>query len=239
MLIDAAGTLVELARPVGEAYAESARAAGVDLDPEALGRGFRRAFAAAPPLAFGELGDRLVREAAERAWWRAIAVRAAREADAPPEFDLDRFFDHAWLRFAGPAPWRVPPDVRPGLRALRRTGCPLAVFSNWDSRLAGVLRGLGLEGYFARVIVSSELPAAKPDPAAFAAARAGIEVLRGSGPPVMIGDRLDHDVRPARAAGWGGVWVDREDRGGTLPDGAVRVESLTEAAPLVTSRDPA
>lgn len=238
MLIDAAGTLVELARPVGEAYAESARAAGVDLDPEALERGFRRAFDAAPALAFGELRDRVEREAAERAWWRAIAVRAAREADAAPELDLDRFFDHAWRRFAEPAPWRVPSDVRPGLRALRRAGCPLVVFSNWDSRLAGVLRGLGLDGYFARVIVSSELPAAKPDPAAFAAARAEIEDLRGSGPPVMIGDRLDHDVRPARAAGWRSVWVDREERGGDLPEGAVRVGSLTEAASVVGSRDP-
>lgn len=235
VVVDVAGTILELACPVGELYAGSARAAGADLDPTALHRGFQRAFAAAPPLAFGEERDPARREAAERAWWRTVAVRAAREAGAPDGFDLDRFFDHAWHRFAGPEPWRVPDDARPGLRALRRAGHPLVAFSNWDSRLPALLRAVGLEGYFARIHVSSGLPAAKPDPEAFAHVEGDARDL-GGGVPVMIGDRLDHDVEPALERGWRAIWLDRGEGGGAVPDGAVRVSSMVEAAAAVTGR---
>ena len=43
----------------------------------------------------------------------------------------------------------------------------------------------------------------------------------------MVGDRIDHDIEPARLAGWDAVWLDRENRGGALPEGAGRVPLLT------------
>jgi putative hydrolase of the HAD superfamily len=120
--------------------------------------------------------------------------------------------------------------VRPALRALRARGFPLAVFSNWDERLEPLLRRLGLAGWFCHVIVSSDLRAAKPARAAYAAVverLAGVEA--GSLPPVMIGDRLDHDVAPALEAGWTAVWLDRTGRG-TAPPGVPVVGDLREIA---------
>ncbi|HKY60872.1 MAG TPA: HAD family hydrolase, partial [Gemmatimonadota bacterium] len=149
VVLDAAGTLLELRRPVGETYAELARRIGVVLDPATVEKAFHRTFRAAPPLAFGDL-DPSVRGAAGRDWWRRIVRDCLAEGGAQEDLPFDRFFDLAWDLFAGPAPWRVPDDVRPGLRALRRRGHPLAVFSNWDGRLAGLLESLGLRGYFAR-----------------------------------------------------------------------------------------
>jgi putative hydrolase of the HAD superfamily len=228
VVLDAAGTLLELRRPVGETYAGLARRIGVELDPAALEEAFHRTFSAAPPLAFGDL-DFALRRAAERDWWRWIVRGCVAEAGAPGDLPFDRLFDLAWEFFGGPAPWRVPDDVRPGLRSLRRRGHPLAVFSNWDGRLPELLRDLGLGGYFARILVSADLPAAKPDGASFEAARDATADLAQS-PPVMVGDRIEHDVRPAMAAGWGAIWLDREGRKSPLPEGATRVPSLRALA---------
>lgn len=226
IVLDAAGTLVEIDRSVGEAYAEDARAAGAELDPDEIGRAFAAALEAAPPLAFGDR-PRRERRIAERAWWRSVAGAALERAGADPTtFDFAAFFDRAWSRFAAPAAWRVPSDVRPALRSLRRSGVPLAVFSNWDARLPALLDALGLGGFFARVVVSGDLRHAKPDPAAYAAARSEIGEAAEVAIPTMVGDRLDHDVEPALAAGWGAVWLDRGGRGGPTPEGASRIEDL-------------
>ena len=228
VVLDAAGTLLELRRPVGKTYADQARRVGVELDPAALERAFHLTFHAAPPLAFGHF-DPDLRRAAERDWWRRVVRDCVAEAGAPGDLPFDRLFDLAWEAFGGPAPWRVPEDVRPGLRALRRQGHPLAVLSNWDGRLPGLLDGLGLRGYFARILVSADLPAAKPSPEIF---RVAAETLADLGPttPIMVGDRIDDDVEPALTAGWGAIWLDREGRGGALPEGAERVPSLRALA---------
>ena len=52
MLLDASGTLIEVARPLGETYSLLARDFGGDLDPDTLTAGFRTEFANAPPMAF-------------------------------------------------------------------------------------------------------------------------------------------------------------------------------------------
>jgi REG-2-like HAD superfamily hydrolase len=233
VVLDAAGTLVEVAGSVGEAYAEDARAADADLDPQAIERGFARAMRAAPPLAFGDLPPG-AREAAARGWWRSVAGAALTAGgELPAGFLFETFFDRAWQRFSRPDAWRVPDDVRPGLRALRARGIPLAVFSNWDARLEGLLRSLGLGGYFCRVIVSSDLPAAKPECAAYEAAGRELQTIESAaGAPIMVGNRLDHDAVPAIAAGWQAVWLDREGAG-EAPEGVPTVRDLRELADLL------
>ena len=233
VVLDAAGTLVAVAGSVGAAYAEDARSAGADLDPEAIERGFARAMRVAPPLSFGGLPPD-ARGPAAREWWRSVAGAAlAATGELPAGFSFPTFFDRAWRRFSLPGAWRVPADVRPALRWLRARGFPLAVFSNWDERLSPLLRSLGLGGYFCRVIVSSDLPAAKPDPAAFAAVRRELGTIESAvGAPIMVGDRLDHDVVPAMAAGWEAVWLDREGAGGA-PEGVRTVRDLRELTPLL------
>jgi REG-2-like HAD superfamily hydrolase len=232
VVLDAAGTLVEVAGSVGEAYAEEARAAGAELDPRAVESGFARAMRDAPPLAFGRLPPR-DRPAAARGWWRETARAAIAGPDGLPEgFAFEVFFDRAWERFARAGAWRVPADVRPALRALRARGIPLAVFSNWDARLGPLLSELGLAGYFCRVLVSSELAAAKPDPAAFeAVARELADVDAAPGPPLMVGDRLDHDVAPALSAGWDAIWLDRKGIAGA-PEGTPVVRDLRELSAM-------
>ena len=80
--LDAAGTLFDVAEPVGTTYARFAARHGITLTPGDAERGFRAAFAAAPPLAFP--GGSVTRRADhERAWWYALVRRAFGRECAP------------------------------------------------------------------------------------------------------------------------------------------------------------
>ena len=108
------------------------------------------------------------------------------------------------------AHWHYPPaalhvDVRTCLEAIAGEGYRLGVIANQPSAVREAMRRDGIEGYFEVWGVSDDLGIDKPDPRIFAHAieAAGVEPSRA----VMVGDRLDYDVRPAKQAGMGAVWV--------------------------------
>ncbi len=192
---DAAGTLIHTARPVGDLYASVAARHGVHVDPEALHTRFRVAFGEAPPLAFpGVAGDELRRR--ERAWWRSVVA----EVFAGATFDdFDAFFDELFAFFASAAAWRVDPDAHEVLTAVRARGLRVLVVSNFDDRVRGLLRVLGLAPLIDRVTISSEAGAAKPDPRIFTRALADAGLAPGE--VVHVGDTVREDLRACRAAG--------------------------------------
>ncbi|MFN9545922.1 MAG: HAD-IA family hydrolase [Cyanobacteriota bacterium] len=160
LLLDAMGTLISLRESVGTTYAAVAAAHGLRADPAALDALFPAIYRAAPPLAFS-LADPDALLLAERRWWgdRIREVfRALDGAPEPPAALEEALFD----RFAQPELWCVYPDVPEHLAAWRRQGLRLAVVSNFDRRLHPLLESLGLRPWLERVIVSSEVGAAKP-----------------------------------------------------------------------------
>jgi FMN phosphatase YigB (HAD superfamily) len=92
------------------------------------------------------------------------------------------------------------------------------------------LSGDGIDPFIEIWSVSDDLGLAKPDPRMFAHALhlAGEEPHRA----VMVGDRLDYDVRPAREIGMRAVWVLR----GEAPDHPTP-EQLAEAHAAVRGLD--
>jgi putative hydrolase of the HAD superfamily len=177
--------------------------------------------------------DRVYAEA-----WRK-ALREAGAAFTDDEFDReyaacraaqDRSFRRRLAdRFLGPGAdlaalealaakrWAYPPsalhdDVVTCLDALRVAGYRLGVIANQPSQVRGALQRDGLVAYFEVWGVSDDLGLHKPDPALFVHAleTARVEPSRA----VMVGDRLDYDVLPARQAGMRTVWVLR----GEAPD---------------------
>ena len=216
VLLDAAGTLFDVARPLGDTYSGLARDFGGDLDPDTLTAGFRTAFAETPPMAFpGRRGAELDR--AERGWWRAVVERVTRAAGGVPEFDP--YFDRLYAHYASAPAWRVYPEVPAVLTALRERGVALAVVSNFDSRLHSLLDALGLVPFFDAVVCSGEVGAAKPDRAIFAHALAALGVEASEA--LHVGDSREADYDGARAAGIEALLVDRgtaAHRAGTIPD---------------------
>ena len=216
VLLDATGTIVDLATPMGDAYSDLAREFGGDLDPDTLTAGFRTAFADAPPMAFpGLRGADLDR--AERGWWRAVVERVTREAGGVPEFDP--YFDRLYAHYGSAPAWRVLPEVPDVLTALRERDLRLAVVSNFDSRLPPLLDALGLAPFFDAVVCSGAVGATKPDGAIFAHALAilGVDAHEA----LHVGDSRVNDYDGARAAGIEALLVDRgtaTSHAGAIPD---------------------
>lgn len=195
LLLDAMGTLITLREPVGTTYAAAAMRHGLTVDPGAIDRTFPAILGAAPPLAFAGLVEEALL-GAERDWWGARIEEVLRACGAPgaPAALRTELFD----RFADPALWRVPADVDEHLPRWREAGLRLAVVSNFDSRLHGLLAGLGLDRWLDAVIVSSEEGAAKPSPQPLRSAIARL----GLAPETVwhVGDSPE-DAEAARAAG--------------------------------------
>lgn len=108
------------------------------------------------------------------------------------------------------AHWRYPPDafeadVLPCLETLAAAGYRLGLIANQPSGVREAMRRDGIDRFFEVWGVSGDLGIDKPDPRIFAHALETAGVAPSSA--VMVGDRLDYDVRPAKRAGMRTVWV--------------------------------
>lgn len=114
--------------------------------------------------------------------------------------------DRAAIAFFGltKTPWhseeeRPYPDAAPTLAALKRRGFRLGVIANQNPGTKLRLADWDLLQYFDVIAASAEEGVEKPDPAIFQLA-----LMRTSCRPdlaVMIGDRMDNDIAPAKALG--------------------------------------
>jgi putative hydrolase of the HAD superfamily len=208
---DVGGTLIHPDPSVGAVYAEVLTRRGFACGAEEVDRAFEESWEVAarqiPPSQ-----ERYSRFAqGERGYWRELLRDTVRRlgGSEPPAGAADELFE----RFARADTWRIYPDVMPTLEDLRGRGMPMAVVSNWDSRLPSLLRDLGLRRYFGPLLVSALEACEKPDAKIFhrAALRAGVlpqEVLH-------VGDRYREDFEGAMQAGCLALRIDRNGGGGT------------------------
>lgn len=206
VLLDAAGTLIRPRAPVGETYATVAGQYGAPLDAERLARAFGEVFGEMPNLAFVWTSmDELKR--LEREWWHTLVYRVVQRIGGRIG-EFDAFFEALYEHYARGDAWECFPEVSRVLDSLRASGCKLAVVSNFDSRLPGILQALDIHDRMGAVVYSSAAGSAKPDPAIFrqALARLGVAPERA----VHVGDSADADVGGAAAAGIAGILIRRE-----------------------------
>jgi HAD superfamily hydrolase (TIGR01509 family) len=111
------------------------------------------------------------------------------------------------LRAADPPLWSVPLPEAPGaLEALRGLGLRLAVVSNSNGTVAGLLERLGLARWLDAVVDSGVVGVEKPDPRIFRHAAEAIGVRPEEA--VHVGDLYSVDVLGARAAGAQAILLD-------------------------------
>lgn len=127
-----------------------------------------------------------------------------------PESDLSVVEARAARYWAYPAD-ALYADVVPCLDTLVGT-YRLGVIANQPTSVRAAMDRDGLTRFFEVWGVSDDLGLQKPDPRLFAQVltTAGVSPAR----TVMVGDRLDYDVRPAKLAGMRAIWVLR----GEAPD---------------------
>lgn len=97
------------------------------------------------------------------------------------------------------------PDSHSTLNALKKKGYRLGIIANQNPGLRDRLALWGLEKYFDLIISSAEVGVAKPDRKIFDLALEAAEC--DAEKCLMVGDRLDNDVLPAKAVGMKTVWI--------------------------------
>lgn len=96
-------------------------------------------------------------------------------------------------------------DAKETLETLKQRGYCLGILANQVAGTAQRLEAWGLLQYFDVVAASAELGVAKPDKLIFVKALELAECEPGSA--VMVGDRLDNDIFPAKELGMRTVWI--------------------------------
>lgn len=225
IFFDAAGTLIKPARGVGESYAAIAAKHGKQVSPGEISERFRACFDAAPRLAFPGASEEIIGEL-ERDWWKSLVARVFTPWN--PFDDFEGYFAELFDYFASPNAWALYPDVLETLNALKERGLFLDVISNFDSRLVGILDGLGVGALFENVFVSSRVGYAKPDPQIFRAALQRHDLKPEHA--LHVGDSATHDLRGANEAGLTGILIERRGSAATAPD---RIQSLKSLLSLL------
>jgi putative hydrolase of the HAD superfamily len=228
VFFDAGQTLLEADPPVEKVYREAFATHGVEADLEAVHR--------AVHATWREVDAR--RKRGEERWggadgeagfWRRFVEEVFGRSGGKglPEPLLNGLIAH----FREDKHWRVYPETREVLSALRGAGVTLLVVSNWDSTLPRLLERLELLPFFDRVVVSAVVGSSKPSRAIFD------EAVRLAGVPhadaLHVGDSLVDDYHGARAAGLHALLVDRSGR---APEGSEAIRSLSELPPRVLAR---
>lgn len=189
---DAVGTLIVPDPSPAAVYSAIAREHGIELNPDLVRGRFRSAF-------------RREEEIDRAAGWRTNAEREVNRwqsivaATLPEVADQTGCFRSLWDHFADPKSWRVLPESRVLIAAVAARGLPIAVASNFDSRLRAVLAGQPELPCDLRLAISSEVGWRKPARPFFTAVADLLE--RPPARILMIGDDLANDIEAARAAG--------------------------------------
>ena len=182
--IDGYGTLLTIHDPIGHLDREL-RARGVALPRSAIERGFSEE---------GEYYREAKLAARDKDSLAALRAECARVLLEAAGADLDPAEFASVLVYA----FETLPGVPETLARLTAHGLALAVVADWDYGVHDHLGTHGLGHYFAAVVTSAEVGAAKPSPAPFLAAldRLGVAPARA----LHIGDQA-RDKEGAAAAG--------------------------------------
>src|SRR5215510_8571335 len=108
IFFDAAGTLFTVNGSVGDIYARLAREHGKDVAVTDLEQGFRRYFAAAPPMAFPNASPEQI-PTLEKQWWETLVRDVFSSLGAFPRFP--EYFTALFEFFARAEAWKLYPET--------------------------------------------------------------------------------------------------------------------------------
>jgi len=167
---------------VDSAIASACTMEGIRVDEEALAVASRRAVEVFAPDAYTHMVETLCGGDPQ-----AIARVQRRRHDML--FGLDAF--------------QLRPGIDELLRRLAARGLALGIVANQPASAVERLQRAGIAGHFAHLGLSGVVGVRKPDPAIFlgAAEALGVQPARC----IMVGDRIDNDIAPAKALGMAAI----------------------------------
>lgn len=123
--------------------------------------------------------------------WRLCGENAARAARVWGRFRA--------LREGAFSPLEARPDMEIVFQVLKDRGMKLGIVANQPAGMRAKLASAGFDRFFDHCVMSDELGLRKPDPRLFLAVCEALEVEPADS--IMVGDRIDNDIAPARALG--------------------------------------
>ncbi len=167
---------------VDSAIAAACSLEGIRVDEEALAAASRRAVEVFAPDAYAHMVETLCGGDPQ-----AIARVERRRRDTLASLDA----------------FQLRPGIDGLLRRLAAQGLSLGIVSNQPAGAADRLRRVGIAECFQHLGLSGVVGVRKPNPAIFlgAAEALGVEPARC----IMVGDRIDNDIAPAKALGMAAV----------------------------------
>lgn len=229
---DVKDTLLKLRQSVGEEYATKARTHGLVVEATALEQAFRQAYRAQSHR-FPNYG--LSHGLTSRQWWVDLVLQTFHLAGIQDTQTVTPIANQLYDDFKSPSTWRVLEGAETTLKGCRKRGLRLAVISNFDCRLEGILMGLGLREYFEFVLTSEAMGCPKPDPRIFHEALRLAHVE----PPVAahIGDSYLCDYLGARAVGMHSFLVGPEPLDSSVRDSVPKEHILPSLSHLLPALD--
>ncbi|XP_005140734.2 haloacid dehalogenase-like hydrolase domain-containing protein 3 [Melopsittacus undulatus] len=193
---DVKDTLLRLRQPPGHSYAAEARAHGLRVQPEVLGRSFQEAYGA-QRRRFPNYGQG--RGLSSRQWWVDVVKQTFRLSGVQDESVLTAMAEKLYHDYCSANNWEPLPGASETLSQCRRRGFRMGVVSNFDNRLESILCQCELRQHFDFVLTSEAAGCAKPDARIFEQAlRLGGALPRQA---AHVGDDYSRDYRAARAVG--------------------------------------
>lgn len=142
--------------------------------------------------------------------WTGMYSLLCRQLGIPDE-EAGELARAVYDAFGDASRWKAYEDVAPAFLRLRDRGVKIGILSNWDTRLEGILAGLGLADLVDTVVSSAVVGLHKPDPRIFELACDRLGVTPGR--CAHVGDHYYADVLGARAVGMRPVLIDRHGVG--------------------------
>jgi putative hydrolase of the HAD superfamily len=152
---DAVGTLIHPDPTPAAVYAAVGRRFGSRLHIKEIRSRFTAAFAAQEQL--DAQNDLATSEEREQRRWQEIVAHVLNDVA-----DHEGCFAELYAHFGRPSAWRVDGEAGELLARLKRADYPIALASNYDRRLRGVVAGLEALEPIHCLIISSEVGWRKP-----------------------------------------------------------------------------
>ncbi len=202
LTLDVGHTLLFPDPPLGEMYACKLVGLGVHVAPDWVEQNFPRAWAAARDAQDGLVYG--TTHAEGLAFWLEVNRRLFPPDKLSAE-DLNTFVVDLYDSYARAANWRVTPALDRLLAFCQELAIPVALLSNWDQRLRGLLTELDLVDRFQALVISAEIGIEKPDPDIFAHALHQLGTAAAG--TLHVGDSWREDILGAHAVGMKTLWL--------------------------------